>query len=156
MAIAINRRGFAFLEYCPIPEHTLDPDSYSPLIITFAAIRYKDSYLLVHHRNRQSWELPGGHIEDGESPRDCAIRELFEETCQTVNNLNFRAVMKYHNPSKDRYYYGTLYSGELSSPVPFRANDEISQITFWDGKTDIGYVDEIDVAVLDIIRADNI
>lgn len=152
MAIAVNRHGIALLEYSQIPETQLASDIYRPLLITFMAIRQEQNVLLVYHRQRQTWELPGGHIEAGESTRDCAVRELFEETGQKVEPLDFRAVLKYRNESKNRFYYGTLYSGELLSPVPFRENDEISQITFWDGKTNIGYIDEIDRTVIELIQ----
>ena len=152
MAIAVNRHGIALLEYSQIAESGLDSDIYKPLLITFMAIRHESNFLLVHHRERQAWELPGGHIEGAESARDCAIRELFEETGQTAERLTFRAVLKYRAGSDNRIYYGTLYSGELLSPAPFRENEEISRITFWDGKTDIGYMDEIDRAVIKLIQ----
>lgn len=37
------------------------------------------SVLFVEHPTR-GWEIPGGHLEDGESPEDAMIRELKEET----------------------------------------------------------------------------
>ncbi|MDR2162855.1 MAG: NUDIX hydrolase [Clostridiales Family XIII bacterium] len=33
-----------------------------------------------HHDGRDIWMVPGGAIEDGESSRDAAIREVLEET----------------------------------------------------------------------------
>jgi 8-oxo-dGTP diphosphatase len=124
------------------------------------AIRHEGNFLLVHHRQRQTWELPGGHIEGSESARDCAVRELFEETGQRVEHLEFMAVLKYHAPPDSRHYwgiqhgiyYGTLFSGELPSPTPFIENDEIERITFWDGKTDIGRIDGIDRTVIGLFR----
>lgn len=156
MAIAVNRHGIALLEYSQIVESELDSDTYKPLLITFMAIRHESNFLLVHHRERDSWELPGGHIEAGESARDCAVRELFEETGQRVEHLGFRAILKYRAGSDNRIYHGTLFSGELPSPAPFRENKEIEQITFWDGQTGIGYIDEIDRAVINLIQTSSI
>lgn len=154
--IVVNRQGIALLEYYQIPESELYSDTYRPLLVTFMAVRYEGQFLLVHHRQRDSWELPGGHIESGENARDCAARELFEETGQRVEHLELRAVVKYHDRSDKSIYYGTLFSGELESLVPFLENDEISEITYWDGKTDIGYIDRIDRKVIGLIQRGNI
>jgi 8-oxo-dGTP pyrophosphatase MutT (NUDIX family) len=35
--------------------------------------------LLVNPTYKPPWEIPGGVVEEGESPRECAIRELGEE-----------------------------------------------------------------------------
>ena len=50
--------------------------------LTFAVIaaRYEDRWLLCRHRDRQTWEMPGGHREPGESIYQTAQRELLEET----------------------------------------------------------------------------
>mgnify|MGYP003392721589 CR=1 FL=1 len=36
------------------------------------------SFLLLRHASR--WDLPKGHVDAGESDRECALRELREET----------------------------------------------------------------------------
>ena len=41
---------------------------------------YEGKWLLSKHKNRATWELQGGHIEDGETPMDTARRELYEES----------------------------------------------------------------------------
>ena len=40
---------------------------------------------------------PGGHIEVGESPEDCAIREAFEEVGITVLHADLRATLRFHD-----------------------------------------------------------
>ena len=40
---------------------------------------YKGKWILCKHKNRITWESPGGHIEIGETPLEAAKRELFEE-----------------------------------------------------------------------------
>ena len=47
-------------------------------VVTFA--RYNGKWIICKHKNRNTWETSGGHIEQGETPLDAAKRELFEET----------------------------------------------------------------------------
>ncbi|WP_243428196.1 NUDIX hydrolase [Clostridium rhizosphaerae] len=43
------------------------------------AVRYKDRWIFVRHKDMTTWEIPGGHREEGENIKDTAYRELFEE-----------------------------------------------------------------------------
>jgi 8-oxo-dGTP diphosphatase len=156
MPIAVNRNGTIFLEFSPVPERELDSDTCRPLPGSVIAVRHSQDFLLVYHHTRQRWELPGGHIEEGESPRDCAVRELLEETGQSVECLAFEAVLKLRAGPDNRIEFGALYSGSLAVPAPFRESEEISRIMFWDGKTDIGYVDEIDAAVINLLQTGSV
>lgn len=40
----------------------------------------KDHVLLIKRRDLPVWAFPGGGISDGETPEECVIREVFEET----------------------------------------------------------------------------
>ena len=47
-------------------------------VIIFA--QYKNKWVFCKHKNRITWELPGGGIKHGETALEAAKRELYEET----------------------------------------------------------------------------
>ena len=51
-------------------------------LLRFAVIISKadDKWVFCKHRERDTYEIPGGHRENGESILDAAKRELYEET----------------------------------------------------------------------------
>ncbi|WP_179107201.1 NUDIX domain-containing protein [Sediminibacillus massiliensis] len=150
MPILISKKGDVFLDFLKMDEKNInDSISDAPLTHSLVVVKYKDDYLLLFNKWRQNWELAGGMIDEGESPRECAIRELCEETNQIVSQLNFKGLMKFRLKPDDRFEYGALYSGEIKDLRPFQENEEAEQILFWDKKSDIGYIDEIDEKLLE-------
>jgi 8-oxo-dGTP diphosphatase len=51
-------------------------------LLKFAVIaaRYQEKWIFCRHKERVTWEIPGGHREVGEDILDTARRELYEET----------------------------------------------------------------------------
>ena len=47
----------------------------------------QERYLMVRGRATGKWSFPKGHIEAGESPLQCAKRELYEETGVSLGKL---------------------------------------------------------------------
>lgn len=45
--------------------------------------KHEGRFLWCRHKDRDTWEVPGGHIEEGETAIEAAARELQEETGAT-------------------------------------------------------------------------
>lgn len=56
----------------------------------------KIEYLLLKQRKSGTWSFPKGHMERGESERETALREIYEETGLTLTlHENFRETVSY-------------------------------------------------------------
>lgn len=42
--------------------------------------KYENKWVLCKQKTKDTWEIPGGHIEEGETWLEAAKRELYEET----------------------------------------------------------------------------
>jgi ADP-ribose pyrophosphatase YjhB (NUDIX family) len=81
-----------------------------------AAVRRDDGLLLIRRRDLGTWELPGGHVEAGESFWDAAVRECAEECGVTVTAASL--VGAYHRPRRDGYVFviGCIWTAGEPSP----------------------------------------
>lgn len=90
------------------------------------------SFLLMRHADR--WDLPKGHLDPGESDRECALRELHEETGIGANDINFEEdfefVTRYTLQEKrtgDQWVRKTvkIYLAWLHGDVSIRASEHL-------------------------------
>ena len=73
--------------------------------------------LLSRHRQRQTWETQGGHIEPGESPEAAARRELWEETGAVRYHLEYLCAYSVEGDPIDGVdkNYGVLYTATIET-----------------------------------------
>lgn len=88
------------------------------------------------------WLGVGGKLEKGESPEECAIREVFEETGLSVESLKLRGLFTFPDFTDGEDWYGYLYvienfSGELiDSPeghLEWIEESKIFDLNMWAG-----------------------
>ena len=146
-----DEKGNILLELIEGPEAELCANStLSPLTHALVLARKNDRILFVFNRFHQKWELPGGVIDPGESPGECALRELMEESNQTLQDIEFKGLMKLELMNKpeseesSRLEFGALYMGSIEKDRQFKDNHEVEAIAWWDGKEAIGPISGID------------
>lgn len=155
MAMVTDEKGNALLDFRVMEEEEMERARLdAPLTHALIVVRHEGKALLMFNKWRQNWELPGGVIEPGETARECAIRELAEETNQACSRLAFQGLMKFelqpsfHGPH--RLEYGALFQGELEQLADFEANEEAGAIVLWDGAADIGPMAMIDRKLIEL------
>lgn len=67
-------------------------------------------------RNTDTWGLPGGHLEFGESFETCGERELLEETGLKVRDLQFWTATNsvFRDVTPNRHYVTIFIGGAVS------------------------------------------
>ena len=83
--------------------------------------------VLCRHRERATWEFPGGHIEPGETPLEAAHRELYEETGARAETLEAVCVYSVADPGREPTF-GLLCRAELASIGPLPDGFEIARV----------------------------
>jgi 8-oxo-dGTP diphosphatase len=99
-------------------------------------IKKKDDY----HEGK--WNGLGGKFDKGESPEDCAIREVFEESGLKIKNPRMHGFITFPNfDSKFDWYVFIFtsdnYEGELidstEGNLEWIPNDKLTSLNLWDG-----------------------
>lgn len=88
-------------------------------LLKFAVIiaETNGKHIFCKHRERDTWEIPGGHREPGEMILDTAKRELYEETGAV--DFEIRPICVYSVIAKDNFdgreSFGMLYYADIKS-----------------------------------------
>lgn len=100
--------------------------------IMFSVIcaRYRDKWVFSRHRERDTWEIPGGHRETGETPQETARRELYEET--GAAQAEFTPICVYGVKRESGTRFGMLYFAVITELGDIPASSEIAEITLTD------------------------
>lgn len=117
------------------------------MITTLCYIEKDDKYLMLHRTKKQNdinsgkWLGVGGKLEKGESPEQCLLREIEEETGLTAKAYNFRGIVIF-NYNDEELLYMYLYTcksfvGEIQEcdegDLKWVDKSNIFSLNLWEG-----------------------
>lgn len=116
-------------------------------LTTLCYIERDGQYLMLHRIskkndvNKDKWIGVGGHFEEGESPEDCLLREVQEETGLTLTAYRFRGIITFsYEDYPTEYmclYTGDSFEGTLKEcdegKLEWVDKDRICGLNLWDG-----------------------
>lgn len=92
-----------------------------------AVVRREDNKILLIYGPRRGWELPGGHVEEGESVHDALKREVKEETGIDIEIVRFCGISQ-------EVSHSMLNTWWLAKPISetIKTSDESLEVRFVD------------------------
>ncbi len=120
-------------------------------LTTLCYIEKDEKYLMLHRVlkkndiNKDKWIGVGGHFEKGESPEDCLLREVKEETGLTLTFYQFRGIITFTFSSQGKetdteymcLYTANGYEGELIScsegNLEWVNKKDVFSLKLWEG-----------------------
>ena len=91
--------------------------------------------------NKDKWIGVGGGFEDKESPEDCLLREVYEETGLTLTSYRYRGIVTFVSDEWETEYMHLFtadgYEGELidcnEGTLEWVDNARVPQLPTWEG-----------------------
>lgn len=116
-------------------------------LTTLCYIEKEDRYLMLHRTkkendiNKDKWIGIGGHFEENESPEDCLLREVKEETGLTLTSFRFRGIVTFMTDTwQTEYmclYTADGYEGEIKEcdegVLEWVEKSRLKDINLWEG-----------------------
>lgn len=126
----------------------------TPELTTLCYIEKDDCYLMLHRVskendiNKDKWIGVGGHLEADESPEECLLREVKEETGLTLTSFRYRATITFISGDGCTEYMALYtadgFTGEVMTGDEDKGADgegilewipksEINNLNLWEG-----------------------
>lgn len=114
---------------------------------TLCYIEKDEKYLMLLRNkkkideNKGKWIGLGGHFEEGESPEDCLIREVYEESGLTLKRFRFRGIVTFVSDEWGTEYMHLFTADDFEGDVGeckegtlrWIPKSEILNLNLWEG-----------------------
>lgn len=116
-------------------------------ITTLCYIENNDCYLMLHRTkkkkdvNKDKWIGVGGHAEGNETPQECLLREVKEETGLSLTSYKFRGLITFISDEYEAemmcLFTADGYTGELitcdEGELEWVKKSDVPQLPTWEG-----------------------
>lgn len=118
------------------------------IMATLCYLKRDGKTLMVHRTKKENdmhmgkWNGLGGKFEPGETPEECAIREIYEESGLTVTSPILKGILTFPGFANDEDWYAFLFvahefEGELiDSPegtLKWIDDKKLLELNLWEG-----------------------
>ena len=114
---------------------------------TLCYIENNDCYLMLHRTkkkkdvNKDKWIGVGGHAEGNETPQECLLREVKEETGLSLTSYKFRGLITFISDEYEAemmcLFKADGYTGELitcdEGELEWVKKSDVPQLPTWEG-----------------------
>lgn len=114
---------------------------------TLCYIENNDCYLMLHRTkkkkdvNKDKWIGVGGHVEGNETPQECLLREVKEETGLSLTSYKFRGLITFISDEYEAemmcLFTADGYTGELitcdEGELEWVKKSDVPQLPTWEG-----------------------
>ena len=117
------------------------------ILSTLCYIEKDNKYLMLHRTkkkndiNKDKWLGIGGKFEEGESPEECIVREVMEETGLKLNSYQLRTIVTYVSTNWETEYMYVFTSNDFTGDL-IECNEgdlqwidkkEVTKLNTWEG-----------------------
>ena len=116
-------------------------------LTTLCYIEKDDKYLMLHRvkkendLNHDKWVGEGGKFEPDETPEECMLREVREETGLTLTKYQFRAILTFLSDEWETEYIHLYTASEFTGTLlecdegnlEWIPKSEIDKLKLWEG-----------------------
>ena len=114
---------------------------------TLCYIEKDNKYLMLHRTkkkndiNKDKWLGIGGKFEEGESPEECIVREVMEETGLKLNSYQLRTIVTYVSTNWETEYMYVFTSNDFTGDLiecdegdlQWIDKKEVTKLNTWEG-----------------------
>lgn len=115
---------------------------------TLCYVRSQGCTLMIHRIKKQNdmhagkWNGLGGKLEPGETPEECAMREIWEESGIKVKNLHWKGFLTFPQFANQEDWYAFVFIADADQEMIIDSNegelrwipnDKILELDLWEG-----------------------